>query len=84
MRNLEEAKAFFEKDYFAMGCGIQIDEVGEGTSKCSFEIETRHLNGGGIVQGGAIFTLADFAFAVAANTGEIGRASCRERVYVLV
>jgi acyl-CoA thioesterase len=28
----------------------------------------RHLNGVGVVQGGAVFTLADFAFAVACNT----------------
>jgi acyl-CoA thioesterase len=27
-----------------------------------------HLNGGGVCQGGALFTLADFAFAVATNT----------------
>ena len=31
------------------------------------EIQPHHLNAGGTVMGGAIFTLADFAFAVASN-----------------
>ena len=66
--NLAEAKKFFENDYFAMNCGIQIDEVSEGEAICSFEIQESHRNAGGAVQGGAIFTLADFAFAVAANS----------------
>ena len=33
------------------------------------EIQPRHCNALGIPMGGAIFTLADFAFAVAANQG---------------
>jgi acyl-CoA thioesterase len=32
------------------------------------EVRNEHLNGIGTVHGGAIFTLADFAFAVAANS----------------
>jgi acyl-CoA thioesterase len=36
------------------------------------EVTENHLNGLNLVQGGAIFTLADFAFAAAANaTGNI-------------
>jgi acyl-CoA thioesterase len=31
------------------------------------EIRDMHLNAGNVVQGGAIFTLADFAFAAAVN-----------------
>ena len=31
------------------------------------EIQPHHLNAAGTVMGGAIFTLADFAFAVASN-----------------
>lgn len=63
-------KAFFEKDRYAKACGIQIDEMAPGRAVCSFEIEDHHLNAGHAVQGGAIFTLADFTFAVAAN-GEV-------------
>lgn len=65
--NIEETKAFFEKDRYAKACGITIDEVEQGKAVCSFMIEEQHLNAGNNVQGGAIFTLADFAFAVAAN-----------------
>jgi acyl-CoA thioesterase len=32
------------------------------------KINETHLNAVGVVQGGAIFTLADFAFAVASNS----------------
>ena len=32
------------------------------------EIKPEHLNGGGVCQGGAIFTLADLAFAAATNS----------------
>ena len=46
---------------------MRIDEIGDGTSVCSMTIEKRHLNANGGVMGGAIFTLADFAFAAAAN-----------------
>ena len=60
-------RAFFEKDQFAKQCGIQIDSVCEGKATCSFETGNNHLNAAGFVQGGAIFTLADYAFAVAAN-----------------
>lgn len=65
---MEQAKRFFEKDYFAKACGIEIDAVAKGWASCSFEIKEKHLNAGKTVQGGAIFTLADFTFAVAANS----------------
>lgn len=42
--------------------------MGEGRSKVSMKICEHHLNGVGTVHGGAIFTLADFAFAIAGNS----------------
>ena len=66
-RDLEDARAYFEGDRFAVENGMRIDEIGDGTSVCSMTIEKRHLNANGGVMGGAIFTLADFAFAAAAN-----------------
>lgn len=63
----DEIEAFFSQDAYAKACGITIDEVEEGKAVCSFTIAPHHLNGRGTVQGGAIFTLADFAFAVAAH-----------------
>jgi acyl-CoA thioesterase len=34
------------------------------------EVKPFHINGVGLVHGGALFTLADFAFAAAANSHE--------------
>lgn len=68
MDALDRARAFFSKDAFATDImGISIDSVEEGHAVCSMTIEPHHLNAGGSMMGGAMFTLADFAFAVAAN-----------------
>ena len=65
--DLEKIRAFFTKDRFATNAGIEIDSVTEDEVQCSMPITPEHLNAGGTVQGGAIFTLADLAFAVHAN-----------------
>ncbi len=68
---LDEIKSFFKNDGFAMGIGCEIQSAQNGTSRVTIDIEDKHLNGNGVVQGGVIFTLADFACAVAANSDEI-------------
>ena len=71
MRTLEEIRAFLAKDAFAFDtCGISIDAIGDGTAKCSMPLRALHLNANGVAQGGAIFTLADICFTVAANSAE--------------
>ncbi len=66
---LQEAREYFANDKFATeATGIQIDEVSENYAKCSFKIEEKHKNAVNQVMGGAIFTLADFTFAVATNS----------------
>lgn len=65
---MEKIKEFFKKDAFAESCGIELMEVSQGCAKARMNITPSHLNGVGTVQGGAIFTLADFAFAVASNS----------------
>ncbi len=67
MKSLEEIRAFFNDDRFAVENGAEILEVGEGYALCRMPITARHRNARGAVMGGAVFTLADFAFAVAAN-----------------
>ena len=65
---LEQAKEFFAADRFATyKTGITIDEVGENYAKCSFTATENDVAAHGGVMGGAIFTLADFTFAVASN-----------------
>jgi len=58
----------FEKDNYAKASGIKLVEASPGYAKASMEICETHHNSVGIVHGGAMFTLADFAFAVASNT----------------
>ena len=58
----------FKRDNFARGCGIEIEEVKHGFAKCSMKVTTNHLNGIGILMGGALFTLADYTFSLAANS----------------
>ena len=68
MTDLEEAREFFSKDYYATkATGITITEVGDHYARCSFSITRDHQNAYGGVMGGAIFTLADYTFAVASN-----------------
>lgn len=68
MTDLEEARSMFMKDTYAMvTTGIEIDEVGDRYARCSLHLDERHKNATGQVMGGALYTLADFTFAVAAN-----------------
>lgn len=61
-------KAFFENDRFAMKAGVEIMEIGEGYATARMLVGPEHLNAVGVCQGGALFTLADLAFAAASNT----------------
>jgi acyl-CoA thioesterase len=65
--DLEKFRAFFAADRWAAVAGVVIDSVAEDLVECSMEITGIHRNAGGAVQGGAIFTLADLAFAVHSN-----------------
>ena len=71
MGTLEEAREEFSKDLYATELtGAVIEEIGENYAKCSMKLEKRHRNAYGGIMGGAIYTLADFAFAVASNFGK--------------
>ena len=66
--DVEEARGIFAHDKYAMDTtGIDILEVADGYAKCCFTPDARHKNARNAVMGGALFTLADFTFAVAAN-----------------
>ncbi|MPM47856.1 hypothetical protein SDC9_94577 [bioreactor metagenome] len=66
----EQAREIFEGDRFAReATGIVIEKADVHYARCSLNLEPKHLNVRGAVMGGVIFTLADFAFAVAANMG---------------
>lgn len=66
---MSKALDFFrENDLFARHCNIELIDCRPGWSRVSMEIQPFHLNGAKTVHGGAIFSMADFAFAVAANS----------------
>lgn len=61
-------KFFNDNDHFAKENGMVITRLGEGTSEAVLTASERHFNGMGIIMGGALFTLSDFAFAAAIHT----------------
>ena len=69
-KDIEEAREYFSNDRFATENGMAIDELDAEHSVCSMTLSARHRNAYGGVMGGAIFTLADFAFATLTNDRE--------------
>ncbi|MBR1921477.1 MAG: PaaI family thioesterase [Kiritimatiellae bacterium] len=67
---LAEARDYFSGDRFATENGIVLEEIDEGRTVVSMTLGERHRNAFGGVMGGAIFTLADFAFATLTNDRE--------------
>jgi acyl-CoA thioesterase len=64
---MENIKQFFTGDRYAKLSGIELLSVSPGVAVAQMPIQPHHLNAVGSVQGGAIFTLADLAFAAASN-----------------
>ena len=61
-------KEFFKGDRFAVLAGCELLDIRQGYARASMTVAEHHLNGGNFCQGGAIFTLADLAFAAAVNS----------------
>lgn len=62
-------KEFLNKgDVFAKNSGARIVDVREGYAIAEMTVTEEHLNAGGVCQGGALFTLADLAFAAISNS----------------
>ena len=64
----KSAEAFIARDRFARDMGIELVAVSPGRATARLEITEAHHNGLGMAQGGAVFTLADLAFAAASNS----------------
>ncbi|MEM7223409.1 MAG: hotdog fold thioesterase [Pseudomonadota bacterium] len=56
------------RDRFVASLGIEIIEAGPGTSHLACPVAEHHINFNGTCHGGVIFTLADTAFGLAANS----------------
>ena len=81
---LDTLKQFFKKDYFAVDLlGINIEKAENGICECSIKKRKELLNANGVMQGGALYTLGDFAFAVAsASSGKMAVTSSTTINYV--
>lgn len=65
-QTLEEARAYFANDRYAVENGITLEALTENGSRCSMALTEHHQNADGHLMGGAVLTLIDFAFATAA------------------
>ena len=66
--NLEAVKHCFRHDKFSELANIELLTVSPGHATAKMLLQLHHLNGLKTVHGGAIFTLADFTFALACNS----------------
>ncbi len=64
---ITKLRELYKNDRFATNAGCKIIEADENKVICEMPICDDLLNAHGSVMGGAIFTLADLAFAVASN-----------------
>ena len=68
-QELPAVKAFFaERDGYAKHSDMELLSVTTGGAVARMTVRDIHLNGVGTTHGGAIFTLADFAFSAACNS----------------
>ncbi len=55
-------------DRWAAAAGARLVELRPGYARTTMRLRDVHLNGVEVAQGGAVFTLADYAFAAASNS----------------
>jgi len=77
---MEDLLSFFGKDQFAAHCGIEVVDIGKGKATVRMEVRAIHLNSHGTIHGGALFTLADAAFALASNSHGIPAAAINAHI----
>jgi len=63
------------KDRFRKFLGVEILEISEGYAKVKGTVKGEYLNFHGTVHGSYVMSLADFAFAIAANSDNFRRAA---------
>ncbi|WFN33863.1 PaaI family thioesterase [Methanogenium sp. S4BF] len=81
--DLENAKEFFAADSFARENGMELVAASPGRATVSMKVTDHHRNSHGTVHGGALFTLADIAFALASNSHGIPAAAINASISYL-
>ncbi len=77
---MDPSDLFFTNDAWAQEAGIELMEVSAGRAKVRMRIAGWHKNSHGTVHGGAIFSLADTAFALASNSHGIPAAAINAHI----
>ena len=67
MTELEKVKEHFAKDEFVKGIGAEIVELTEEKAVVKTVVKACHVNANNVAQGGMLYTVADYAFALHAN-----------------
>ena len=65
---MDDVIAQMKKDTFAQHLGIELIDMKPGRAKVQMRVGPEHCNSVGMVHGGVLFTVADYAFAVACNS----------------
>jgi acyl-CoA thioesterase len=63
-----DISTYLKNDRFAEYTGMKLLTAGNGKATVKLLLKPHHLNAYGKLHGGALFTLADFAFAAASNS----------------
>lgn len=77
---MDADEEFFAGDRWARDAGIELVEVAPGRATVRMAIRDRHKNSHGTVHGGALFTLADTAFALASNSHGVPAAAINAHI----
>jgi len=67
-QRIKKLEQILQNDRFASNSEIHLVSIGKGEAIAEMTVTDKHLNGVNTVQGGALFTLADFTFAAASNS----------------
>ncbi len=67
MKDKEQLREYFKNDRYILRNNIEIVDFNKDYAICKVDINNNHLNSENVVQGGMIYTLADFTFAVLSN-----------------
>jgi acyl-CoA thioesterase len=78
-----DALTRMKQDALARSMGIELLEVRPGYARCSMKVTAGLLNGVGVTQGGAVFTLADFTFGAASNSDKTVSVSIAVNIHFL-
>jgi acyl-CoA thioesterase len=67
MEDKKKLLEYFKKDRYIIKNGIEIIEITDNKAVCKAKVTPEHLNAEDVIQGGMLYTIADFTFAVLAN-----------------